>query len=96
MILLPKYHGETAVFGLGRSGLSVVRALVAAGNNVSAWDQNSAQRAAAEQAGAQIRDLETEFGSASPLGVEPRRTAHPPAAACGREGGASHARASDG
>ena len=31
MITLPKYHGETAVFGLGRSGLSVVRALVAAG-----------------------------------------------------------------
>ena len=27
MITLPKYHGETAVFGLGRSGLSVVRAL---------------------------------------------------------------------
>ena len=44
MITLPKYHGETAVFGLGRSGLSVVRALVAAGNRVSAWDQNGDQR----------------------------------------------------
>ena len=71
MILLPKYHGETAVFGLGRSGLSVVRALVAAGNNVSAWDQNSAQRAAAEQAGAQIRDLETEFGAPARLVLSP-------------------------
>lgn len=71
MILLPKYHGETAVFGLGRSGQSVMRALVAAGNNVCAWDQNSAQRAAAEQAGAQIRDLETEFGEPARLVLSP-------------------------
>ena len=71
MILLPKYIGETAVFGLGRSGLSVVRALVAASNNVSAWDQNSDQRAAAEQAGAQIRDLETEFGAPARLVLSP-------------------------
>ena len=55
MITLPKYHGETAVFGLGRSGLSVVRALIAAGNRVSAWDQNGGQRAVAEKAGAQIK-----------------------------------------
>ena len=69
MITLPKYHGETAVFGLGRSGLSVVRALVAAGNRVSAWDQNGDQRAVAEKAGAQIRDLETEFGAPARLVV---------------------------
>jgi len=50
MITLPKYRGETAVFGLGRSGLSVVRALAAAGNRVSAWDQNGDRRAAAEKA----------------------------------------------
>ena len=65
MITLPKYHGETAVFGLGRSGLSVVRAL-AAGNRVSAWDQNGDQRAVAEKA-VQIRDLETEFGAPARL-----------------------------
>ena len=71
MITLPKYHGETAVFGLGRSGLSVVRALVAAGNRVSAWDQNGDQRSVAEKAGAQIRDLETEFGAPARLVVSP-------------------------
>ncbi|GIR09849.1 MAG: hypothetical protein CM15mP21_1110 [Hyphomicrobiales bacterium] len=71
MIKLPKYHGETAVFGLGRSGLSVVRALVAAGNRVSAWDQNGDQRAMAEKAGAQIRDLETEFGAPARLVLSP-------------------------
>ena len=71
MITLPKYHGETAVFGLGRSGLSVVRALAAAGNRVSAWDQNDDQRAEAEKAGAQIRDLETEFGAPARLVLSP-------------------------
>ena len=71
MITLPKYHGETAVFGLGRSGLSVVRALAAAGNRVSAWDQNDDQRAEAEKAGAQIRDLETEVGAPARLVLSP-------------------------
>ena len=70
MITLPKYHGETAVFGLGRSGLSVVRALAAAGKG-SAWDQNDDQRAEAEKAGAQIRDLETEFGAPARLVLSP-------------------------
>ena len=71
MITLPKYHGETAVFGLGRSGLSVVRALAAAGNRVSAWDQNGDRRAAAEKAGAEIRDLETAFGAPARLVLSP-------------------------
>ena len=71
MITLPKYHGETAVFGLGRSGLSVVRALAAAGNRVSAWDQNDDQRAEAEKVGAQIRNLETEFGAPARLVLSP-------------------------
>ncbi|MGB1117114.1 MAG: UDP-N-acetylmuramoyl-L-alanine--D-glutamate ligase [Parvibaculales bacterium] len=71
MITLPKYHGETAVFGLGRSGLSVVRALAAVGNRVSAWDQNGDRRAAAEKAGAEIRDLETAFGAPARLVLSP-------------------------
>jgi UDP-N-acetylmuramoylalanine--D-glutamate ligase len=71
MISLPAYHAETAVFGLGRSGLSVVRALVAAGNVVSAWDQNSDQCAAAEKAGAQIQDLEKDFGAPARLVLSP-------------------------
>ena len=71
MIRLPKYHGETAVFGLGRSGLSVVHALAAAGNRVSAWDQNGDQRTAAEKAGAEIRDLETAFGTPARLVLSP-------------------------
>ena len=71
MIKLPKYHGETAVFGLGRSGLSAVRALVAADNRVSAWDQNGDRRAVAEKAGAKIRDLETEFGAPARLVLSP-------------------------
>ena len=70
MITLPKYHGETAVFGLGRSGLSVVRALVAAGNRVSAWDQNGDQRAVAEK-----RCPNQRFGNRiwcpGPLGLSP-------------------------
>ena len=38
MIALPTYSGETAIFGLGRSGLAAVAALCAAGNRVVAWD----------------------------------------------------------
>lgn len=46
-----------AVFGLGLSGLSVVRALVAAKVPVIAWDDNPGQRAQAQAAGAELRDL---------------------------------------
>ena len=71
MITLPKYHGETAVFGLGRSGLSVVRALVAAGNRVSAWDQNGDQRAEAEKAGPKSEIWKPNLVP-GPLGSKPR------------------------
>lgn len=60
-MLLPTLTGETAVFGLGRSGMAAVTALLAAGNRVVAWDDNEAPRAAAEKAGAEIRNLVDEF-----------------------------------
>lgn len=61
MITLPKLTGETAVFGLGRSGMATVLALLAAGNRVVAWDDNEAPRLAAEKAGAKIRNLGDDF-----------------------------------
>jgi len=42
---------KVAVFGLGRSGLSTVRALSAGGAEVLAWDDDPARRAAATEAG---------------------------------------------
>ena len=61
MINLPILTGETAVFGLGRSGMAAVTALLAAGNRVVAWDDNEAPRLEAEKAGADIRNLVDEF-----------------------------------
>ena len=55
MIALPTYSGETAIFGLGRSGLAAVAALCAAGNRVVAWDDAEAPRAKAAELGADIR-----------------------------------------
>ncbi len=63
MIPLPKFDGETAVFGLGRSGLACVEALLAAGNRVVAWDDDEAPRTEAMRLGAEIRDLAVDFGS---------------------------------
>ncbi len=62
MIDLKAYAIETdgkpvAVLGLGLSGLSTVRALVAAGVAVVAWDDNADAREAAQQEGATIEDL---------------------------------------
>ena len=71
MIELPTYSGETAIFGLGRSGLSAVAALVAAGNRVVAWDDAEAPRAQAAELGADIRDLTQDFGVAQRLIVSP-------------------------
>ena len=45
---------EAAVFGLARSGLSSVRALVAGGARVTAWDDNAERREAAKKAGATL------------------------------------------
>ncbi len=48
-----------AVFGLGLSGLSTVKALVAANISITAWDDNEKGRAEARKAGAKIEDLAT-------------------------------------
>ena len=71
MIALPTYSGETAIFGLGRSGLAAVAALCAAGNQVVAWDDAEAPRAKAAELGADIRDLTQDFGAAKRLIVSP-------------------------
>lgn len=71
MMALPTYSGETAIFGLGRSGLAAVAALKAAGNQVVAWDDAEAPRQAAADMGADIRDLTQDFGAAERLIVSP-------------------------
>jgi UDP-N-acetylmuramoylalanine--D-glutamate ligase len=71
MMALPTYSGETAIFGLGRSGLAAVAALKAAGNPVVAWDDAEAPRQAAADMGADIRDLTQDFGAAERLIVSP-------------------------
>ena len=71
MIALPTYSGETAIFGLGRSGLAAVAALRAAANRVVVWDDAKAPRARAAELGADIRDLTQDFGSAERLIVSP-------------------------
>ena len=71
MITLPKLSGETAVFGLGRSGMATVRALLAGGNQIVAWDDNEEARKLAVEAGASLRDLTQDFGAPSRLVVSP-------------------------
>lgn len=46
-----------AVFGLGLSNLAAIKALVAAGADVAAWDDNEERRIEAARAGAGITDL---------------------------------------
>ncbi|HEX7777366.1 MAG TPA: UDP-N-acetylmuramoyl-L-alanine--D-glutamate ligase [Parvibaculum sp.] len=46
-----------AIFGLGKSGLSTVRALEAGGARVVAWDDSEAKRAEAVKAGVTVEDL---------------------------------------
>ena len=69
MMQIPKLAGYTAVFGLGRSGLSCVEALLAAGNQVVAWDDEAAPRAEAEAMGAELRNLLEDFGSGAQQAV---------------------------
>ena len=47
------------VFGLGRTGMAAVKALVAGGVEVLAWDDNAKQRQAAQDAGAELADFAT-------------------------------------
>ena len=58
MIPVESLRGQSvALFGLGGSGLSTARALVAGGAEVAAWDDNQAARERAEAAGAPLVDL---------------------------------------
>ncbi len=58
MIDLGFFNGlPVAVFGLGKSGLSAARALVAAGAEVWAWDDDEDQRAAARSRDVPLVDL---------------------------------------
>lgn len=60
MINLTHLKGKRyGVFGLGRTGLAAVRALVAGGVDVIAWDDAEPLRAAAAEAGAVLADLAT-------------------------------------
>jgi len=59
MIPLPSTRDRTlAVLGLGRSGLSACRALLASGARVRAWDDAPARRAVAAAAAVPVVDLE--------------------------------------
>lgn len=51
---------KVAVFGLGRTGLTAARALVAGGAEVALWDENPAGRAAAQAEGLPVVDLSTQ------------------------------------
>ena len=58
MIPVLGFEGKTvAVFGLRRSGLTAVRALMAGGAEVAAWDESEAARAEAAAEGVPLVDL---------------------------------------
>jgi len=58
MIDLSRHAGSSmAVFGLGRSGISASLALAAGGGEVSAWDDDPAQRRHAAELGVTLNDL---------------------------------------
>lgn len=60
MIPAVGFEGRTvAVFGLGRTGLTAARALMAGGAKVALWDENEKGRAAAEAEGLSVVDLKT-------------------------------------
>ncbi|MEO0678400.1 MAG: NAD(P)-dependent oxidoreductase, partial [Pseudomonadota bacterium] len=61
MIVATGFQGkEVGVLGLGRSGLSVARALEAGGANVTCWDDGQAARDRAEAEGLTLGDLTRE------------------------------------
>jgi len=58
MIPVRGFEGrKVAVFGLGRTGLTAARALVAGGAEVALWDENEGGRSAAEFEGFPVVDL---------------------------------------
>lgn len=68
-----------AIFGLGASGLSAVRALKKAGARVKAWDDSPAGREAAEKAGAELEPLdENTLAGAAGLVLAPGVPLHHP------------------
>ena len=59
MIPVRGFEGKTvAVFGLGRTGLTAARALIAGGAKVALWDEKIASREAAAAEGFPVVDLE--------------------------------------
>ena len=60
MIPVRGFEGKTvAVFGLGRTGLTAARALIAGGAKVALWDEKPASREAAVAEGLSVVDLST-------------------------------------
>ena len=60
MIPVRGFEGKrVAVFGLGRTGLTAARALVAGGAEVALWDEQDASRSAAAAEGFPVVDLKT-------------------------------------
>lgn len=58
MIPITEYAGrDVAVYGLGRTGLSAAKALVAGGARVHAWDDGETARAKAEAEGVNVSDI---------------------------------------
>ncbi len=58
MVPVPGFENKrVAMFGLGRTGLGVARALEAGGATVLGWDDGEARRAEAEAAGVTLADL---------------------------------------
>ena len=65
MIPVRGFEGKTvAVFGLGRTGLTAARALLAGGAKVALWDEKAASREAAAAEGLDVVDLSTADWSA--------------------------------
>lgn len=73
MIPVTCFAGKrAAVFGLGRSGLATVEALLAGGASVLAWDDSEAARAELSDSTAEIRDLrDVDFSSLDALVLAP-------------------------
>ena len=60
MIPVKGFEGKTvAVFGLGRTGLTAARALIAGGAKVALWDESEKGRDAAAAEGLPLVDLST-------------------------------------
>jgi UDP-N-acetylmuramoylalanine--D-glutamate ligase len=80
IIKLPSFKGlKVAVFGLGRSGVSSVRALKAGGATVVGWDDNEAARQGAAAAGIELSDLAScDMSSFSALVLSPGIPLHYP------------------